>query len=70
VLPDMNKTGLSFVETAQRNGWDVSIPDWDHGIKDSCDAVKKYGMLYTIESIVAAASKNYIKAKTIINMRD
>lgn len=70
VLPDMNKTGLSFVQTAQKNNWLVAIPDWDHGIKDTCDAVKKYGVLYTIESIVAYANTNYIKAKAILNMRN
>lgn len=69
MLPDLNQTGLAFVDAARRNGWEVSIPNWDHGIKDVCDAVRKYGLLYTMQSVVSASTNNYVKAKAVLNTR-
>jgi hypothetical protein len=69
VLPDQEQSGLAFVEAAKRNGWKVSIPEWDSGVKDVVDATRRYGMLYTISSIIAGATTNYLKAKASLNMR-
>lgn len=69
VLPDQEPSGLALVEAARKNGWKVSVPDWDSGVKDVVDATRRYGMLYTISSVVAGASTNYLKAKASLNMR-
>lgn len=69
VLPDQDRdTGMSFITAAERNGWRVSVPRWDSGVKDVIDAVRRYGMLHTIESVVAGATKNYVKARAALNM--
>jgi hypothetical protein len=69
-LPDMKPgEGDAFIEAAERNGWKISMPRWDRGVKDVCDAVAKYGMLYTVESIVAGASRNYVAARVSLNLR-
>lgn len=59
---------MSFITAAERNGWRVSVPRWDSGVKDVIDAVRRYGMLHTIESVVAGATKNYVKARAALNM--
>lgn len=64
ILPDFTKDGMALIDAAEANGWDVSVPDWDRGIKDATAAASRYGRLYTIESIVAGAGKNYLKART------
>lgn len=62
VLPDQQAEGLSYVETARKNGWFVSIPEWDGGVKDATAAVKRYGRLFTVETVVKSASRDYDKA--------
>lgn len=69
MLPDQDVTGMSFIDVAEKRGWRVSVPDWDVGVKDVVDATRRYGMLYTIRSVVSGATKNYLKARTTINIR-
>lgn len=52
VVPDRDRAGVKLVEQALDWGWSVSLPDWEPGIKDINDAVRHYGKLYTVWSIV------------------
>jgi hypothetical protein len=76
VVPDRLKTVTNFIEVAEENNWWISVvpyihynnnPIWEPDIKDCADAVKKYGKLYTIYSLLENKSKNYIKSKIIYN---
>jgi hypothetical protein len=61
VVPDRDKSGLKLVEQALEWGWSVSMPDWEPGIKDVNDAVKKYGKLYTLWAIANSKESNNLK---------
>ena len=63
VVPDRDHDGSRTVEQAIANGWSVSMPEWDTSIKDSNDAMLKYGKLYTIFSILEAAESYDLKIK-------
>jgi hypothetical protein len=65
VVPDMEKQGGGLVDTALKEGWSVSFPKWDIGIKDAADAVKRYGKIYTVWSIIDASVSNKLE----INVR-
>ena len=52
VLPDRDAAGKKIVEQALELGWSVSFPNWAPGIKDANDAVRAYGRLYTLWSII------------------
>lgn len=69
LLPDQEESGLSFVDAAERNGWEVSVPDWDRGVKNGSDAAARYGTLYAVASVVAGASKNYVRARIALKVR-
>ena len=55
---------MRMVNTAIERGWGVSFPDWDN-CKDAGDAVTKYGMLYTIRSILDSTITNTTKIKVM-----
>lgn len=61
VVPDRVNRGGRLVDTALTEGWYVSFPRWDAGIKDAADAVRAYGKLYTIWSIIDARTKNRLE---------
>jgi hypothetical protein len=63
VVPDRDQDGQRTVERAVELGWAVSMPEWDDGVKDANDAMRKYGKLYTIYSIIAGAETSEIKIK-------
>lgn len=65
VVPDMQKGGGTLVDIALKENWHVSFPRWDAEIKDGADAVKKYGQLYAIWSIIDARVSNKLE----INVR-
>lgn len=65
VVPDMVNQGGTLVDVAAREGWQVSFPKWDPGIKDAADAAKAYGKLYTVWSIIDARVANKLE----INVR-
>jgi len=39
----------------------VSFPEWENNIKDCADAVKHYGRLYTLKSVIDSAINNKAK---------
>lgn len=57
--------GETLVNRAIEYGWAVSFPVWreDAECKDVADAVKKYGKLFVLKSIVDAVEKNPVKIK-------
>jgi len=58
VIPDQMNKGGRLVDTAIEEGWYVAFPKWDMGIKDTADAVKAYGKLYTVWSIIDVNTKD------------
>jgi 5S rRNA maturation endonuclease (ribonuclease M5) len=63
VVPDKDKPGAKLIEHALENNWAVSMPQWGNDIKDSAQAVEKYGRLYTLFTILHYIETNEIKIK-------
>jgi len=61
VVPDQDAAGIALIERALDLGWAVSIPDWGNDVKDVNDAVKKYGRLATLLTIMQARETSRIK---------
>lgn len=61
VLPDRDKGGQNLIDLALSKNWAISIPDWDDGVKDADAAVKRYGKLFTLKSVIESATTNKIK---------
>lgn len=60
VVPDQDQAGLELIDRAVELGWAVSIPEWQD-CKDVNDAVRKYGKLATLLSIVKNKETSRIK---------
>ena len=52
VVPDKDRAGAKMLKTATEHNWSVSLPPWEDDIKDVADAVKRYGRLYTLSTIL------------------
>lgn len=65
ILPDRDNAGLKIVDQVinEKLPFSVSFPNWDSGIKDAEDAVKKYGRLYTIYTIINNRETDPMKIK-------
>ena len=61
VVPDQDESGLKMIDRAVELGWAVSIPDWPASIKDVNDAVKHYGRLGTLITIMGHRETSKIK---------
>ena len=61
VVPDRDAPGQKLVNQATEFGWSVAFPEWDDDVNDVADAVKKYGRLFTIQSILKTTEKNKLK---------
>jgi len=61
VVPDRDKAGAKLLAAAIQNNWGMSLPPWDEDIKDVADAVKRYGKIYTLATIVHYQEDNKIK---------
>lgn len=64
LLADADSAGLKAINTAIERGWSVSFPEWED-CKDAADALKKYGRLYTVRSILDSAIDNATKIKVL-----
>lgn len=60
VVPDQDSAGLELIDRAMELGWAVSIPAWQD-CKDVNDAVKKYGRLGTLLTIMQSRETSRIK---------
>lgn len=69
ICPDRDKAGMKIIDQIidEKLPFSVSFPKWEKGIKDPEEAVKKYGRLYTIYSILTSkeSDKNLIKFKSM-----
>jgi len=63
VVPDRDAAGKHLIERSIELGYAVSMPDWKLGIKDVGDAVREYGQLYTLYSIVNSAEFSPLKIR-------
>jgi hypothetical protein len=52
VVPDKDRPGAKMLKSAMTNGWSASLPPWGDDVKDVADAVKKYGRLYVLATIL------------------
>ena len=52
VVPDKDRPGAKMLKSAIANGWSASLPPWGDDVKDVADAVKKYGRLYVLATIL------------------
>jgi hypothetical protein len=64
-VPDRDKPGAKLIKAALANGWTVSLPPWGDNIKDVADAVKEYGRLYTLATILHYCEYNEIKIQLL-----
>jgi hypothetical protein len=67
VVPDQDKAGLQIIQPAIDAGFYVSIPNWDNNIKDVNDAVRYYGKVGSLLSILHAKENNKIKIQMAVN---
>lgn len=65
VVPDRHKSGVDLINDAIKQGWSVSFPLWEAHIKDAADAVKEYGRLYTLISILHYQETNPVKIEVL-----
>ena len=61
VVPDQDQAGLALIDRAAELGWAVSIPDWPDTVKDINDAVKLWGKLPTLLTIMQSRETSKIK---------
>ena len=65
LVPDRDRPGAKMVNAALANSWSVSLPPWASDVKDVADAVKKYGKIYTLSSILHYRESNKIKIELL-----
>jgi 5S rRNA maturation endonuclease (ribonuclease M5) len=65
VVPDRDRPGAKLINAALSNNWSVSLPPWENDIKDVADAVKRYGRLYTLFTILHYKETNEIKIQLL-----
>lgn len=61
VVPDQDAAGMKLVDRALELSWAVSLPSWPDEVKDVNDAVKKFGKLATLITIMQARETSRIK---------
>ena len=65
VVPDRDRAGAKIIKSALENKWSVSLPPWEDDVKDVADAVKKYGRLYVLTTILHYKVSGEIKINLI-----
>lgn len=65
IVPDRDKPGAKMIKIALEQGWSVSLPPWGDDVKDVADAVKQYGRLYTLSTILHYRETNEIKIQLL-----
>jgi hypothetical protein len=65
LVPDRDRAGKKLIPSAIKYGWSVSFPEWDKNVKDVADAVKKYGRLFTLRSILDTSEDNSMKINVL-----
>jgi hypothetical protein len=65
VVPDRDKPGAKMLAAAIKNNWSASLPPWEDDVKDVADAVKRYGRLYVLTTILHYKVSNEIKIQLL-----
>lgn len=52
VVPDKDRPGAKMLAAAIKNNWSASLPPWGDDIKDIAEAMRKYGRLYVLATIL------------------
>lgn len=65
VVPDRDRAGSKLLNAALEHNWSVSLPPWETHIKDVADAVKNYGRIYTLATILQFKETNKIKIQLL-----
>ena len=65
VVPDRDRAGSKMLKSAVDNGWSASLPPWGDDVKDVADAVKKYGRLYVLATILHYRTDNKLKIQVM-----
>jgi hypothetical protein len=63
VVPDQDKAGETMARQAIELGWSIAFPNWDNDVKDAGDAIKRYGRLTTMISIMKNVETTELKSK-------
>lgn len=58
IVPDRQRNNQGLIDAALENGWHVSFPEWEEDVKDSADATKRYGKIFTLKTIMDSKTKN------------
>ena len=61
LVPDRDRPGEKLVDQAIEFGWSVAFPEWEDDITDVADAVKKYGRLFVMQTILQSAESSKLK---------
>lgn len=61
VVPQAEKSSATLVDNAIEFGWNVSFPVWLETCKDMDEAVKKYGKLFVLKTILDAVEHTKVK---------
>ena len=61
VVPDRDRPGAKMLKSAIENNWSASLPPWGDDVKDVADAVKRYGRLYVLATILHYRTANQLK---------
>lgn len=65
LVPDLQESGKPLINDAIEYGWHVAFPEWDNDIKDSGEAVQRYGKLFTLKSIISSVATNKTKIELL-----
>lgn len=61
VIPDQDEAGLELIKRAIEHDWAVAFPTWEDDVKDSADAVQRYGRLFVTVDAIKTAQQGEIK---------
>ena len=64
-VPDRDRPGAKMLDHAIKNNWSVSLPPWGDDVKDVADAVKKYGRLYVLTTVLHYKVQGEIKIQLL-----
>jgi hypothetical protein len=65
VVPDADRAGMKLVDNALEYGWHVSFPPWFDRHKDVSNAVKQYGRLFVLKTIIDSAISNKLRIELL-----
>lgn len=61
VVPDQDRSGMELVDRSIELGWSVSMPNWPQDVKDVNDAVRRFGRVGTLLTIIQAQETSRVK---------